>query len=1537
MKSYQPANMRHLSKTVPIILTISRLFFLKVPVIFFGLLFTMTASSVEAQTVQFGTDDVNYHPGGNVGISGSGFQPEEVVTIQVIHASSEADNSTNEIHQPWDLTADSDGNISALWTVSTKFVERGEFKVIANGLSSGTHESIFTIATSVTTNMNDYTPGSTAEISGYGFQPGETVTLQVVHAEGSEPTTDPQYHQPFTAVADNRGQVSSSWLIPTEGSMHAIFKLTASGSISGLYAEAKFNDALEIQVTSLPFTNTQNFDGLLNTSDGSTSSTTPTGWYLHEQGGDNTYRVGSGTSTNGTTYSFGLAPGNTERAFGSLTSGTVTPIYIGAKLTNSTATPSTITTVVITYTGEQWRVGANQNNPRDERLDFEYSTNAASINDAAATWNNSINSLDFPSKISSVSSSGALNGNLAANRTTGITGTISNLTLTNGQSLWIRWKDVDVVQNDDGLAIDDVNLTVTGADCQLPTVTTTTTNVKCFGGGDGAINLTVSGGTAPYQFAWTTISGSGISDISAEDQLTLTAGSYGVTVSNSGGGCPITISPIVITQPSSALALSQTHTNASCYGGNNGSINLTVSGGAAPPLFVLPTQDFNTLSVSGEDVPFSLAGWAILESGTAPEVDGNYDGNTGSNTTGNTYSYGLSGSQERALGELTTNTFSTQIGFSYQNATGRTITGFDLTYTGEQWRIGTSGTQDKLDFQYSTNATSLSTGTWIDANLLDFIAPVPTGTTGTINGNNSPNRTLINSTVPGLSIPVGNNIWIRWVSTNPANSDHALAIDDVSLKFSLFAYDFLWSPGGSTSEDPTGLVAGNYTVVVTDAGGCTKSLLAPVEITQPSEISFTATPTQPKCFGGTGSVALSTATGGTGAINFGATPTTALTVGDYTYTATDANGCTTQHTVHINAAPAAISFTATPTQPKCFGETGSVVLSTPTGGTGAINFDGTATSGLAEGDYTYTATDANGCIKKQTVHINAAPAVISFTATPTQPKCFGETGSVILSTPTGGTGAVSFDATPTSGLGENDYTYTATDANGCTIQHTVHINAAPAAISFTATPTQPKCFGETGSVALSSPAGGTGAIGFGSTPTTGLAEGEYTYTATDVNGCTAQQTVHIDAGPSAISFTATPTHPKCIGETGSVALSTPTGGTGAISFGSTSTTGLAGGDYTYTATDANGCTAQQTVHINAAPSAVIASSSYTPIACNGGTSTVTVSASGGTAFSSAPLYNGIGTFTVSSGPYSYTVTDANGCTGVTTGTISQPGALAVSCTNNNNDLYFGYTGDQTSTFTATPSGGTGPYEVKITMNRALLCNQINDAGDEIWTTVGIPNGGGTTTGNTCMAYPNTASSTPVSVKTISSGSYAVNVTLMADADITATIKDTNGCTTTCTKHIHGDDVRCFAGNSGRAKVTLCHKTGSAKNPCVTICVDDDAVAEHMFHGDFMGKCNNSCTAPAPTARPVDLVMATELTLKVMPNPTPNYFNVKIIGKTSAPVTVRVMDIYGRLIQLNEKIASNVTLRLGDKWTSGGYFIEATQGNERKMVKVVKVN
>jgi hypothetical protein len=379
----------------------------------------------------------------------------------------------------------------------------------------------------------------------------------------------------------------------------------------------------------------------------------------------------------------------------------------------------------------------------------------------------------------------------------------------------------------------------------------------------------------------------------------------------------------------------------------------------------------------------------------------------------------------------------------------------------------------------------------------------------------------------------------------------------------------------------------------------------------------------------------------------------------------------------------------------------------------------------------------------------------------------------------------------------------------------------------------------------------------------------------------------------------------------------------------TSYTLAAGSSYNYMVTDGNGCSSNAISGIIDAPSAIEVSADITPSACSG-ESIVVVTATGGT-----PPYSGTGTFTKRADVYPFIVTDANGCTGITWVWIDQPVALTATCLNSNPVLYFGYAEDQSTTISVQPSGGAGPYNISVTMNRPLNCNMIDSSGDEVWTP------GANTYDNTYVTCPSngTLVGNPVSKATISEyESYTVNLTLMEDADITATVTDANGCTYQYTSHVHAEDVRCFAKNSNIQKTTLCHKTGSSKNPCVTLCVDQSAVAEHLAHGDFVGKCTPNCIAPAGRPAATELpIVANELTVKVTPNPTMNYFNVNVTCKNDQPVTIKVMDIYGRMLQLEQKIIANSTLRLGQKLAAGSYLIEVLQGDQKKIVKVIKAN
>jgi hypothetical protein len=257
-----------------------------------------------------------------------------------------------------------------------------------------------------------------------------------------------------------------------------------------------------------------------------------------------------------------------------------------------------------------------------------------------------------------------------------------------------------------------------------------------------------------------------------------------------------------------------------------------------------------------------------------------------------------------------------------------------------------------------------------------------------------------------------------------------------------------------SGDATTGVTTGTYNYVATDSKGCTAT--ASATITNPSEISFIATATQPTCSYNTGGIVLS-ATGGTGAFTYGGDATTGLTTGNYNYVATDENGCTANASASISN-PSAISFTATATQPTCSYSTGSVVFSAA-GGTGAINYSGDATTGLTTGNYNYVATDANGCTANTSATITN-PAAITYTSvTATNISCNNSNGgthndgTATVNGATGGTGTLQYvwnngSATnPATGLTSGTYYATITDANGCTTTTGSATVGQPAVIS----------------------------------------------------------------------------------------------------------------------------------------------------------------------------------------------------------------------------------------------------------------------------------------------------------------------------------------------------------------------------------------------------------------------------------------------------------------------------------------------------------
>ncbi|CAF0728556.1 unnamed protein product [Rotaria sordida] len=236
-------------------------------------------------------------------------------------------------------------------------------------------------------------------------------------------------------------------------------------------------------------TYTQNFNTLVSSSSSAwTNNSTIAGWYSINDPAAviTTITAGSGGTSAGDRYSFGTGA-STDRALGSTGSGGTDNFAHGFRYQNTTG--STITSITITYTLEQWRCGANP--ALAQNVIFSYKTSPSTINNLLAVGNaadaqsqtyqtgtgwTGVTALTTTSPQNSIGGGSglALDGNLAANRVT-VTATIS-VSLPVNNYIMFKWEDPDHSGNDHGLGIDDVTIDfISGVQPQNPTIANATT------------------------------------------------------------------------------------------------------------------------------------------------------------------------------------------------------------------------------------------------------------------------------------------------------------------------------------------------------------------------------------------------------------------------------------------------------------------------------------------------------------------------------------------------------------------------------------------------------------------------------------------------------------------------------------------------------------------------------------------------------------------------------------------------------------------------------------------------------------------------------------------------------------------------------------------------------------------------------------------------------------------------------------------------------------------------------------------------------
>ena len=656
-----------------------------------------------------------------------------------------------------------------------------------------------------------------------------------------------------------------------------------------------------------------------------------------------------------------------------------------------------------------------------------------------------------------------------------------------------------------------------------------------------------------------------------------------------------------------------------------------------------------------------------------------------------------------------------------------------------------------------------------------------------------------NVTVYDMPLPVGTT---TPVLCNSGNDGTATVTTPIGPGPGPFTFQWDANAGNQVTNPASNLGAGNYTVVVTDqTTGCTGQVT--LTVTEPAvALSATQLQVDPSCNGFSDGTATATGIGGTGPYTYSwnTTPVqntqtaTGLAAGTYTATVTDANGCTTTVSATL-IDPAGLVLNPTMTAANCGQPDGATNVTVTSGGSGNFSYswdtapvqNTQATTNVPAGTYTVTVTDnITGCTETATITVTTT-AGITATATFIQDAlCNGSTDGQASATPTGGTGpyTYSWNTTPvqtgsTVTAGAGTYTVVITDFFGCTGSDVVTINEPTPVVASVPASTNASCFGAADGDATAAGAGGTPGYTYSwntapvqtTITATGLAPGNYIVTVTDLNGCSSTAAVTILDGPQ-MSSTVTGVNVTCFGGNDGSADLTPIGGTGPYTYnwtpsgsGAEDPNGLTAGTHIVTITSQEGCTVNDTIIITEPTPVVAVVDSSFDVICNGAADgQAFASGSGGTgpytySWNSAPVQTGANATGLPFGPYTVTVTDANGCTATANANIGEPAALAATTGSFN-----AYCGVDQGTVWISPTNGTGPY--------------VNT-----WDSAGTVIGNLDTLNN---LYP---------------GTY--NVQLV----------DANGCIFNTSVTVNPDpggiasisaftDVSCFGGNDGTATVSV---------------------------------------------------------------------------------------------------------------------------------------
>jgi len=797
------------------------------------------------------------------------------------------------------------------------------------------------------------------------------------------------------------------------------------------------------------------------------------------------------------------------------------------------------------------------------------------------------------------------------------------------------------------------------------------TDASCVGVDDGSAEVTTTGGVPGYTYTWDHPNGSGT-------QITnVTAGDYHVTVTDTWG-CEDSIT-VTIGQPPSGLIIDPDITPVTCPGNSDGEIILNASGGTPsytynwdPPG---PTGDTASNLATGDyDVTITDQGTCELQTTIFVPVDPNtltasitdtthiscngysdgeitvtasnglfpytyqwfYEGTLLPGETSNTISDVPAGNYEVIVTDdynCEVHVFQTlneppPLGFTVDSITDVVCAG---EATGSIYTTPQGGTPG---YFYTWEDTSGNNQGVSGDNLTNVVSGTYYFSVTDINGCGPATGS---ATIDAPANPLAVNITIDNLPSCPGDNDGSITANP-SGGTSPYT-DFDWGPpiAGDTSQSPSNLAAGTYTVTVTDSEGCTAE--NSIVLNDPDSIQIDIIAYDVLCYGDCNGYAVAQVTGGApnytyhwedalgNTISSGDTALN-LCAGDYFLTVTDSHGCVAVASTTISEA-FVLTGNITSTDVSTWGNNDGSATGNPSGGTpsysyaweddsnpGSIISTNQTIDNLYAGVYNLTITDANGCTWTGSVTINEPnEPLYGDIVTHQNVLCAPDSSGILTAQGYGATPPYIYEWENSSGtsnwtgqtvedLPAGTYYLTIYDDNNYSWDTTVTITQPPLLQITGYTSTNILCYGDSTGTASVTASGGVPYPGppyyiyqwdDPSNSTTdnisNAPAGTYTVVVTDQNGCHADTNVTINQAPEIIIDLTVTATPDCYGENGGSAASSVSGGTPPytayqwenesgtiVSLTDTLIDKPAGWYYLYV-TDNNGCVQMDSIHI----------------------------------------------------------------------------------------------------------------------------------------------------------------------------------------------------------------------------------------------------------------------------------------------------------------------------------------------------------------------